>query len=86
MERSVTLEPVQNWYNVTFDVAFWMVMYLFVRGAFRDVHVSLFFSLAQTFLMFCYRLNKISSPTKASNYTSRRKSSIFHCEPTLYDN
>ena len=42
MERSVTLEPVQNWYNVTFDVAFWMVMYLFVRGAFQDIHVSLF--------------------------------------------
>ena len=36
----MTLEPVINWYNVTFDIAFWMVLHLFVRGAFRDIHVN----------------------------------------------
>jgi len=40
------LEPVKNWYNVTFDMAFWVVMHLFVCGAFQDIQVTIFFFFA----------------------------------------
>jgi len=43
MERSFTLEPVKNWYTVMFDIAFWVVLHLFVHGAFRDIQVNFFF-------------------------------------------
>ncbi|KIJ95156.1 hypothetical protein K443DRAFT_11605 [Laccaria amethystina LaAM-08-1] len=31
--REYWLTPIQNWENVTFDAAFWYVLYLFLRGA-----------------------------------------------------
>ncbi|KIM48823.1 hypothetical protein M413DRAFT_6130 [Hebeloma cylindrosporum] len=37
LSQSVTLEPVKNWYNVPFDIAFWLVMHLLARGAFKDI-------------------------------------------------
>jgi len=59
MERSVTLEPVKNWYNVMFDIAFWVVLHLFVRGAFRDIQVNFFFPRLRTVLTLGDRPRKI---------------------------
>ena len=58
MERSITLEPVKNWYNVTFDVAFWVVMHLFVRGAFQDIRVTFFLNPLPFANASCHRPKK----------------------------
>lgn len=36
--REYWLTPIQNWENVTFDVAFWYVLYLFLRGALDGIN------------------------------------------------
>ena len=36
----MTFDPVLNWYNVPFDAAMWIVLYLLMRGALDGIEVS----------------------------------------------
>jgi len=67
------LEPVKNWYNVTFDVAFWVVMHLFVCGAFQDIQVTIFFFLLLLTLL----------QTKEDFITNKERRLLF--KPELLD-
>ena len=81
------LEPVKNWYNVTFDVAFWVVMHLFVRGAFQDIKVSILkksFPLLLTFLTSCHRPKKTLSRAKNVACSSNPSFWINHRKLILY--
>jgi hypothetical protein len=38
--RVMAFDPVSNWYNVPFDAAMWLVLYLFIRGALEGIEAS----------------------------------------------
>ena len=60
------LTPIQNWENVTFNVAFQYVLYLFLHGALVRIHVC------QLFIFFCDEilLNALQTMDDLCNHTN----------------
>ncbi|KIM43874.1 hypothetical protein M413DRAFT_9764 [Hebeloma cylindrosporum] len=40
LSRVMSFDPVTNWFNVPFDAAMWIVLYLFLRGALEGINAS----------------------------------------------
>lgn len=49
-EQLHVLEPVENWYNMLFDLPMWIICHLLLRGLFVDVKVSHIRSCQTTYL------------------------------------